>query len=101
MNALKERVGNKRIFLYGAGNLGKRLYGFLKGQKIEVEYFLDKSSTSLFIEELKVINPFIEEIDTREAIVIVSIFNRDVNFIDLKEQRIITHINNREIFDRQ
>jgi len=83
---MKEFLFRKNIFLYGAGNLGKRLYQFLKNQGIEIECFLDKKQPSSFIDGLAVENPFIDKIDTKNALVIVSIFNRDVDFWDIKKQ---------------
>jgi FkbM family methyltransferase len=80
-------LSGRRIFLYGAGDLGKRLYRFLKNQAVEIDSFLDKKANSNLVEGLKVINPFVEKIDNKtNTIVIVSIFNRNVNFIEVKKQ---------------
>ena len=86
MNALLNKLGNRRIFLYGAGNLGKRLYRFLKNYPVKIECFLDKNTESRIFEDINILNPFENEFDKKNAIVIVSIFNRDVNFLALKKE---------------
>jgi len=83
---MKELLSHKNIFLYGAGNLGRKLHKFLKSNGIEIKAFLDKRENALPIEGTKVINPFTNEIDTTNAIVIVSIFNRDIDFTVVKGQ---------------
>jgi len=77
---MKELLSNKNIFLYGAGNLGRKLHHFLKSNDIEIKAFLDKKENTLPIEGTIAINPFTSEIDTANATVIVSVFNRDIDF---------------------
>jgi hypothetical protein len=79
---------NKKIFLYGAGNLGKTLYKFLKGTEIgsNIVCFLDRNVATRQVEGLKVVNPFTEPIDKANAVVVVSIFNRDIDFVPIKAQ---------------
>ena len=86
MNDLSERIGDKKVYLYGAGNLGKRLSHFLKHQGIKIECFLDREKSSSLIEGLKVENPFTGKIDHKNALVIASIFNRDISFLDIKNK---------------
>jgi FkbM family methyltransferase len=86
MNDLLRKIDGKKVYLYGAGNLGKRLCCFLKHHDIKIECFLDKKKSLSLIEGLKVEDPFTGEINKKDALVIVSIFNRDVNFLDIKKQ---------------
>ncbi|MDR1091351.1 MAG: hypothetical protein LBL79_09770, partial [Prevotella sp.] len=86
MKILAERVNDRKVFLYGAGNIGKQLCEFLESQGIKVVCFLDKKENSSSIGALRVVNPFVEAIEKTDSIVIVSIFNRDVDYLSVKEQ---------------
>ena len=78
----------KKVFLYGAGNLGKTLYRVIKNKEIgsNIVCFLDRNVITRRIEGLAVVDPFTEPLDKANAVVVVSIFNRDVDFLALKEQ---------------
>ena len=88
MNKLSERIGNKKVYLYGAGNLGNRLCSFLKRNDVQIECFLDKNKKASLIEGIEVKCLSSIELDDSDTLVIVSIFNRDVNYIEVKQQLI-------------
>ncbi|MDR1631157.1 MAG: hypothetical protein LBS36_13245, partial [Oscillospiraceae bacterium] len=79
---------NKKIFLYGAGSLGRTLYKAIKSKEIgsHIVCFLDRNVSTRQMEGLEVVNPFMEPIDKTNAVVVVSIFNRDIDFIAIKVQ---------------
>ncbi|MDR1023500.1 MAG: hypothetical protein LBL94_09570 [Prevotellaceae bacterium] len=88
MKKLTQNYSSKKIFLYGAGYLGKTLYKALKSSKMasNIACFLDRNVATRQVEGLEVVNPFTEPVDKANAVVVASIFNRDIDFIALKEQ---------------
>ncbi|MDR0620208.1 MAG: FkbM family methyltransferase [Bacteroidales bacterium] len=77
---------NSNIYLYGAGNIGKRIYDIYKKRGIEIVAFLDANIKNSAIDNKKILDPFACLVDTKDSTVIVSIFNRDVDFLALKNK---------------
>jgi FkbM family methyltransferase len=88
METQTKDYSTKKIFLYGAGSLGRTLYKAIKNKEIgsNIICFLDRNVATRRVEGLEVVNPFSEPIDKTNAVVVVSILNRDVDFIAIKAQ---------------
>lgn len=85
---IAKKIGVRNIWIYGAGNFGKRLYNILKLYKIDIEGFLDKKAPDCDkIDAKSVINPMSPEVssDCKEnAIIIISIFSEQTAVESIK-----------------
>jgi hypothetical protein len=86
MNKFIELTESKEIYLYGAGNLGKKVAAFFQQNNIAINGFLDKNKRQEVINGVNVFDPFTENVPTENALVIVSIFNRDYDYLSVKKQ---------------
>lgn len=87
MCKLNELLKGKKLYLYGAGNLGKLLLKVLNDKGISVEGFFDIRDLSN-VSGIKVYNPFTcgNSIKKDNTLIIVSIFNRDIDFLKIRNQ---------------
>lgn len=95
MYKLNELLKDKKLYLYGAGNLGKLLLKGLKEKGITVEGFFDIRDLSN-VSGIKVYNPFTcgNSINKDNTLIIVSIFNRDIDFLKIRNQLNSMEFNN-------
>jgi FkbM family methyltransferase len=84
-------IGNRRIVLYGAGNLGKTISGILKKHGIRIVYFLDTNANNILpFGDVPIFTLESEPIeDKTNCAVIVSAFNRDFDFCKIKDNLLL------------
>ncbi len=86
----------KTIAIYGAGTLGELLYEDIKNSKIEIAYFIDKSSygkTNYIALEKEIYHPAqISELENVDAIIVTPIFAFQEIKKELKAKGVLSDI---------
>lgn len=97
---IKSLSDYKSVYVYGAGNVGKKIHSFLYTIDINTKAFLDiNASDDSNYEGVNIINPVENksEIKGENSVVVIGVFNRDCKVLDivnllqsLKFERVVT-----------